>query len=215
MQAREGHALHRCYRGGPVSRQQFGFRFKSIPSGIAPDKVTIMKKLFAVIAPLVLAACAMGPHAQNPDEYIDAFKNSNNMLVNSLKKTEAFQVSEPRKRVLENMKALAQKCIDGEVVVSRFQEGNLATTGETLYSARVENTPAGRSVLSVQVKDLNGSTPGQPANGMYIMAAEFDAPAARQTAINFYYPPGAAYQNIVDAIKTWSHSGPGACPDLR
>ena len=174
-----------------------------------------MKKLIAVISPLVLTACAMGSYPQNPDEYIDAFVNSNNMFVNSLKKTDTFNVSRSRDRVLQNSANLARTCIDGKVVSSRLQEGNLSSRSDVEYSARVETTPAGREVFSVKVKDLNNGTPGMPDDGMYMLAAKFTAVSSGQTAITFYYPPGPGYQNIVDAIKSWSAQGTASCPDLR
>lgn len=173
-----------------------------------------MKKLFAVACLLTIASCAMGPHAQNPDEYIHAFRASSNMFVNSLKKTDEFQVPRAKKAVLADVADLAQTCIHGKVVRSQYQEGTLVSSSDVLYSARVETTPAGRSVFALQVKNLNGSTVGEPADGMYMMAAEFDAVADDVTAINFYYPPGASYQSIVDAIKAWSRNSSGNCPNL-
>lgn len=174
-----------------------------------------MKKLIAVISPLILSACAIGSYPQNPDEYINAFVNSNNMLVNSLKKTDAVSVSRPRDRVLENITSLARTCIDGKVVRSRLQQGNLSSRSDVAYKAKVETTASGREVFSVKVRDLNDSTPGAPEDGMYMLAAEFNAVSSGQTAITFYYPPGPGYQNIVDAVKTWSAQGPASCPELR
>ncbi|MCW8194512.1 hypothetical protein F6455_06910 [Proteobacteria bacterium 005FR1] len=108
----------------------------------------------------------------------------------------------------------AAQLIDGKIVRSRLQEGALSSSSDVMYAARVEQTPAGRNVLSVQVKDLNGNLPGQPERGMYMMAAEFSAASAEATEIDVYYPPGDVYQNIVDATRAWSQKGSAACPEL-
>lgn len=172
-----------------------------------------MKKILFLTSIALLTACAMGGYANNPDEYIVAFKKGGNAFVDSLKKTDTAEIRRKRAVVADDLAALASQCINGKVVRSRLQEGALSSRSDVLFKAAVEKTPAGRQVLSVKVRDLNNSVPGAPADGMYMLVAELEE-GAGSTDIAFYYAPGAPYQNIVDAVKVWGNNGSAKCPDL-
>ncbi len=172
-----------------------------------------MRKGIYLTFALLLTACAMGGYANNPDEYIAAFKKGGNLFVDGLKKSGSVEINRSRDLVADDLGALAQQCINGKVVRSRLQEGMLTSRSEVLFKAGVENTPEGRQVLFVKVRETSGSVPGAPQDGMYMLVADLKA-KAESTYINFYYAPGAPYQNIVGAVKDWAKNSSAQCPDL-
>lgn len=158
-----------------------------------------MKIISAFMLLLLLSSCSLHT-SKTREEYVTAVTNGQGMT-----KMHKLVVSKSFNSVVNNLKSKSNSCL-AKKVTSTTYSGLMAMSGSSTYKPSMQ-VKKGKAEFTLQV------TYSGDKDYMYALAADIHYKSKNKTALTIYAPT-VGYDDVVEAIKTWSNGKNRACPKL-
>lgn len=167
-------------------------------------------RLIALTLCGLFAVACTAHYAQSPEEWVYYHKQGT-----LLRGSNTVELKRPMKSVEADLAEYTSQCIDGMITVSRLQQGMQLQVSKVQYTGRLKASVDGKTMLSIQTKDLTGPNliQGAHPDGDFFFVSEIQPIGPGTTKITSYYVTTSA--PFADEVAEWAKGVKSKCPKAR